>query len=101
MKHFRPRTGDTRVVRRFAWLPVTLECGRDVWLRRYWAIDVRYCATGSGAVLGWWEAERWEDGREAIAEAIRAAAARGASFCGRRSSMAAGVGASWAKEDAR
>lgn len=81
MNSFRPRTGDTRVVRRFAWLPITLVCGRSVWLKRYWAIDVRYCTTGSGAVLGWWESEAHENVREAYDEAVRMAKSRGATYC--------------------
>lgn len=78
----KPRTGDTRVVRRNAWLPVTLYDGRTIWLRRYWSLERRYWPSGGGKCLGWWFAEAHADRQDAAHEAIRMASAAGATFYG-------------------
>lgn len=47
------RTGDTRVVARFALLPTQLNDGHTVWLESYWAVDT-WCAYGD---TQYWETE--------------------------------------------
>jgi hypothetical protein len=57
IKWHRAEAGDSRVVKRFAWLPMRIDNQGGIWLESYWSYEV--CLDPGLAGFGWSNIGRW------------------------------------------